>query len=65
MDRMPKTIHSTKTPLHDQLIISIRTDRMFVLELGKNVVVLFSPQETALLFDYLNKYRKFFEGGRP
>jgi hypothetical protein len=49
--------------LKDQLVVSIRTDRMFVMELGVNVVVIFSPQEIFLLFDYLNRYRKFFEKG--
>jgi hypothetical protein len=60
MQHIPKTIFSTTVMLKDQLVVSIRTDRMLVVELGVNVVVMLSPQETALLLEYLDRHRKFF-----
>lgn len=59
--RTPMIIHSTKATLKDDLLVSIRTDRIFILECGRNVVLFLSPDETRLLLEYLVKHRLYFQ----
>ena len=47
--------------MNTQFMVSIRTDRMLVMELGVNVVVYISPQEVAALIAYLERHKLFFQ----
>lgn len=60
VQQLPKTIWSTKVMLCDGISISIRTDRTVAIELGKNVLVILSPQEAAELFKYLEQHKRFY-----
>ncbi len=64
MQALPNAIPGTKVTLAKDLTVSIRIDRTFVMELGKGVVVIFSPEETSLVYDYLLQHAaKFSKGG--
>ncbi len=62
---LPQAIPGMKVTLVKGLTVSIGIDRALVMELGKGVVVIFSPEETSLVFDYLLRHaRKFSKGGK-
>jgi hypothetical protein len=57
---LPSAIPGTKTAIHEHLTLSIRIDRTLVFEIGKSVLVIFSPEETSQVVSYmLHHARKF------
>ncbi len=61
----PRRIPGTTETISDQLVVSFLIDRMCVLEVGKAVLVLLTPEEAKGLYTYLHKNkRKFMEVGK-
>jgi len=56
----PTTILSTRQHIGDELVLSIRTDRVLVIELGRNTVVFLSPTEARALLEYLQHHHYYF-----
>lgn len=65
LNDIPGAIPGTKTAITDTITVSMRIDRTWVLEIGKNVVVIFSPDETEQVYTYLIRHtRNFRTGGK-
>ena len=60
MHEQPTTILSTRQHIGDELVLSIRTDRVLVLEAGRNTVLFFSPTEARELLEYLSGKHYYF-----
>ncbi len=60
MHEPPTTILSTRQHIGDELVLSIRTDRVLVLEAGRNTVLFFSPVEARLILEYLTRHSFYF-----
>ena len=56
LNDIPQVILGTKQAITDSISVSIRLDRTLVVELGKNVVLIFSADETLELLDYLQRH---------
>ena len=66
MHTLPRRIPGSKTPLSDQLVVSILIDRALLLECGRSVLLILSAEEAAQLHLYLMRHeRKFGEVRKP
>lgn len=61
---VPRRIPGSKTPLSENLTVSILIDRALLFEAGKSVLLLLSAEETTALHIYLQHHEKKFTGGK-
>lgn len=54
------SIPGTKTALNADIALSILLDRALLVEIGRNVIVVLSAEETRLLLDYLRQHSAKF-----
>jgi hypothetical protein len=60
MTSLPRRIPGSQQPLSDQLTASFFIDRNLCLEVGKAVMVIFTSDEVAALYQYLHRNKKKF-----
>ncbi len=65
MHNLPQAIAGTKEAINADIALSILLDRTLVIELARNAVILFSPDEVTRMHDYLRKHLSLFhkQGG--
>ena len=61
---LPHRIPGSKTPLNENLTVSILIDRALLFEVGNNVLLILSAEETTALHIYLQHHEKKFTGGK-